>query len=438
MTTGIVRLPIRSSPTHCNIVKRAVQLAYARPVRLSSLAYLDPMLARAKKDYDANPPPQRNALAKQLFSSSPSVPNSDIREQFKQPGMAAPSVASASARISQPFSSPLNSRSTNFNQSLTTRTISGPGRSLVSLYGNPDSFKQQPSFIDLTGSDSLAKAKEAVFFAEDDFSDDDNLDLDYEAPSALPVLHSHAVNKSVTKENMPPPPSSNQTEVKIPWSSSPVSHFQIPRPPRTLSRASGSTEKSLKRESSGDLESLMPQVPAKVKRRKLPPSFRQEEPDEDEDDYASVTKTPSNRRQNLWDASASAVKEQRKQFKNQRQGQEPTPQQEGLTMDEIQEVTTSHSKNYAISLSEEQRHVLDLVVNNNQSVFFTGPAGTGKSVLMRAIIADLKKKYAKDPERVAVTASTGLAACNIGGITLHSFSGMSKPKFDGQSVFRLT
>lgn len=103
-------------------------------------------------------------------------------------------------------------------------------------------------------------------------------------------------------------------------------------------------------------------------------------------------------------------------------------------MDEIQEVTTSHSKNYAISLSEEQRHVLDLVVNKSQSVFFTGPAGTGKSVLMRAIIADLKKKYAKDPERVAVTASTGLAACNIGGITLHSFSGMSKPNFDSNRV----
>jgi ATP-dependent DNA helicase PIF1 len=426
MTTSIVRLPIRSSPTYCNIVKKAAQLVYARSVPLSTLAYLDPMLAKAKRDYDANPPQQRNQLAKQLFSSSPSVPNADIREQFKQPVMAAPGVTSASARIAQPFSSPLNNRSTNLNNNLSTRKIQGPGRSLVTLYGNSDSFKQ-PSFIDLTGSDSLAKAKEAVYFAEDDFSDDDNLDLDYEAPSALPALPSHTVKKAIPKENMPPPPpSSAQTEVKIPWSSSPASHFQIPRPPRTLSGTSASTEKSLKRESSGDLDSLLPQGPAKVKRRRLPPSFRQEEPEEeDEDDYASVAKTPANRRKNLWDASASAVKEQRKQFKNQRSVQEPAPQPEEFTMDEVQEITTSNSKNYAISLSEEQRHVLDLVVNKNHSVFFTGPAGTGKSVLMRAIIADLKKKYAKDPERVAVTASTGLAACNIGGITLHSFSGKS-------------
>lgn len=78
-----------------------------------------------------------------------------------------------------------------------------------------------------------------------------------------------------------------------------------------------------------------------------------------------------------------------------------------------------------IALSGEQRYVIDLVVEKGQSVFFTGPAGTGKSVLMRAIINELKHKYGGyASEKVAVTASTGLAACNIGGITLHSFSGM--------------
>lgn len=48
--------------------------------------------------------------------------------------------------------------------------------------------------------------------------------------------------------------------------------------------------------------------------------------------------------------------------------------------------------------------------------------GTGKSVLLREIIAALKKAYERNPEAVAVTASTGLAACNVGGITLHSFA----------------
>ena len=49
--------------------------------------------------------------------------------------------------------------------------------------------------------------------------------------------------------------------------------------------------------------------------------------------------------------------------------------------------------------------------------------GTGKSVLLREIIKNLRKKYISAPDAVAVTASTGIAACNIGGVTLHSFGG---------------
>jgi len=47
-------------------------------------------------------------------------------------------------------------------------------------------------------------------------------------------------------------------------------------------------------------------------------------------------------------------------------------------------------------------------------------AGTGKSLLLRAIIMALKKKHAYNPEVVSVTASTGMAASNIGGI--HRFT----------------
>jgi ATP-dependent DNA helicase PIF1 len=36
----------------------------------------------------------------------------------------------------------------------------------------------------------------------------------------------------------------------------------------------------------------------------------------------------------------------------------------------------------------------------------------------------LRKKYVNNHEAVAVTASTGIAACNIGGVTLHSFGGV--------------
>jgi ATP-dependent DNA helicase PIF1 len=49
---------------------------------------------------------------------------------------------------------------------------------------------------------------------------------------------------------------------------------------------------------------------------------------------------------------------------------------------------------------------------------------------MRKIILELRKKYSREPDRVAVTASTGLAACNIGGVTLHSFGGIGLGKED--------
>ncbi|RXK41952.1 hypothetical protein M231_00673 [Tremella mesenterica] len=77
-----------------------------------------------------------------------------------------------------------------------------------------------------------------------------------------------------------------------------------------------------------------------------------------------------------------------------------------------------------IVLSTEQQKVLSLVVAEGKNIFFTGSAGTGKSVLLREIIKSLRKKYVTTPDAVAIAASTGIAACNIGGVTLHSFGGV--------------
>ncbi|KAJ7842133.1 hypothetical protein B0H14DRAFT_2781690, partial [Mycena olivaceomarginata] len=67
-----------------------------------------------------------------------------------------------------------------------------------------------------------------------------------------------------------------------------------------------------------------------------------------------------------------------------------------------------------VFLSQEQTHVLKLA-QEGRSLFYTGSAGTGKSAL--------KKKHIKTNDAVAITASTGIAACNIGGFTIHSFAG---------------
>lgn len=55
-----------------------------------------------------------------------------------------------------------------------------------------------------------------------------------------------------------------------------------------------------------------------------------------------------------------------------------------------------------------------LVTNTSRSVFLTGKAGTGKSTFLRYICETTKKKY-------VVLAPTGIAAVNVGGMTMHSF-----------------
>jgi uncharacterized protein YpbB len=50
----------------------------------------------------------------------------------------------------------------------------------------------------------------------------------------------------------------------------------------------------------------------------------------------------------------------------------------------------------------------------NQSIFLTGKAGTGKTTLLKKIIASTYKN-------VVIVAPTGIAALNAGGVTIHSF-----------------
>ena len=69
-------------------------------------------------------------------------------------------------------------------------------------------------------------------------------------------------------------------------------------------------------------------------------------------------------------------------------------------------------------LSDDQRHVLQQALLG-KSMFVTGCAGCGKSLLLQSIVLELRTRR----RCVYVTASTGIAALNIGGTTIHSFAG---------------
>ncbi len=66
-----------------------------------------------------------------------------------------------------------------------------------------------------------------------------------------------------------------------------------------------------------------------------------------------------------------------------------------------------------------QKEALD-ILKTGRNVFLTGAAGSGKTYVLREYIDYLKNLDAN----IGITASTGIAATHMGGITIHSWSGI--------------
>lgn len=74
-----------------------------------------------------------------------------------------------------------------------------------------------------------------------------------------------------------------------------------------------------------------------------------------------------------------------------------------------------------VTLSTSQKKVLDTIMAR-KSVFFTGAAGTGKSYILKVLREVLDGLGLSD--KVSFTAPTGVAACNIRGLTIHAWAGV--------------
>lgn len=229
---------------------------------------------------------------------------------------------------------------------------------------NDFSIYQTPS---RSNSGNLATA----LFDEDDF--DSDIDLDVEDP---------ATKGTVTYPKLPPTsptatkdsgyssrPQSVQPKIEldssqpIPWSSSPVEHLKTPPKPQ----------------------------PPKSKRRALPWSQSQSQikqqltPEPEEDTIANKkrksnavtsnsTFTPlpkeSSKSQYPWNTTASAIKLQQKALKEQHKAKVTE------SLDDTENVKRKKKNVIAkMFLSDEQKNVLDLVIQHKKSVFFTGSAG---------------------------------------------------------------
>jgi ATP-dependent exoDNAse (exonuclease V) alpha subunit len=72
----------------------------------------------------------------------------------------------------------------------------------------------------------------------------------------------------------------------------------------------------------------------------------------------------------------------------------------------------------------KQKDALD-IMKMGKNVYLTGQAGTGKTHVLNEYINYLKARNIS----VGVTASTGIAATHLGGVTIHSWSGMGIKDF---------
>lgn len=89
-------------------------------------------------------------------------------------------------------------------------------------------------------------------------------------------------------------------------------------------------------------------------------------------------------------------------------------------------------KEDCIKLSETQKDAMDLIMKG-ESVFITGEAGSGKSFLIKHITEELNQRN----RAYVLTATTGVAAWNINGVTLHYFAGVGIGKGDITMLYNI-
>ena len=85
-----------------------------------------------------------------------------------------------------------------------------------------------------------------------------------------------------------------------------------------------------------------------------------------------------------------------------------------------------------MSLNAQQQQILDSIYLG-KNILLTGPAGTGKSYLIKSFYDNCPKNI-----NVALTSTTGISAIQIGGTTLHSYLGLKLGNMDlGQLINKI-
>lgn len=90
-------------------------------------------------------------------------------------------------------------------------------------------------------------------------------------------------------------------------------------------------------------------------------------------------------------------------------------------LDEYNETKKEEEHIKTIELSKDQSKAIDLF-NKGRNLFIIGEGGTGKSKLIKEMRYQTEKNWPN--KKIVITATTGIAAYNINGITINSFMGI--------------
>ena len=358
----------------------------SRLFRTTSAFHAQIMFTKAIQQQQPAPVAKQHSLSQTLLSSSSPLSRPDLHSngsRSKQAQLDRSPISNVNPVLKPSASSVLNgpSLARTFGASnLGKRTLSQT-KDLESAFSNqnafhglgyPDPFSKSQS--QLSTPEQATNLHEAVYFDENDFDDDADLDLEVEDPinKGHQSTSEASINLPVDQKTFSNDRGVTTSSAPLPWSSSPLQHKlmdpkPLPRPsrPRTIPWRTEGDNYVAQVAGSGP--------PADVQRIIDEHRANRAQRQQDNGEFTPRSKD-DNRLQHPWTKTASAMKEEQKKLRQA--NKRLVKSNDAVDEDTKAAVKARNSKKLeAVFLSDEQKRVLKLVVESGKSVFFTGSAG---------------------------------------------------------------
>ena len=375
------------------------------------------MLAKAVQEHHPAPIHKAPTLSQTLFPSSSPLSGQDA---FRSPSQQAHRSTSrpqlGSSNVLKPsVSAVLNATGSGWQAGAGNplKRTAAQANGMVNLLSKQDSILSRDNVVDLIQSTNegsrVGKLHDAVYFDENDFDDDVDLDFDVEDPKTKGHLSTAIIKPTLPAVSHVQSVSHQQTSSQpIPWSSSPLQRKSTPQPASLVEKAAPlpvidlthpetpqaqpkpSAARPSKRrtlpwldadgqEATAEARRELPAHVQKIIDRRKANQVSRERDTRHDPDVESVTSLPKHKPNSPypWNKTVSAVKEEQKNLRKVNVGKKMI--KNGVDDSSAKSRFTALKKSRGnvadVFLSDEQQKVLKLVAEGQKSVFFTGSAG---------------------------------------------------------------